>query len=206
MNKIKIVSVVFLIMCFDFRCFAQDLSRYATLLQQLQAAETTDDASKEWLKLAKSDPSAKQYLAAHLSSLIEKVDVHYGMVDSKSWKNSVQLAGELQLVEVAPVLAKWLSVNTNSSLTTGLSQGVRLEDNLPGKALAQIGDPSIPALKEVLNHGTQLERLRAIYVLKVIASPQAKSALAEHLDNEPDQQLKDFIQRIISKDAWGKAS
>ena len=88
---------------------------------------------------------------------------------------------------------------------TGLSQGVRLEDNLPGKALAQIGDPSIPALKGVLNHGTQLERLRAVYVLKLIASPQAKAALAEHLENEPDKQLRDYIQRIISKDVWDKA-
>src|SRR2546430_1290447 len=169
MKRMKIVGLFFLIMCFDFRGFAQDPSRYTTLLQQLQAAETTDKASKEWLKLAKSDPNAKQYLAAHLPFLIEKVEVHYGMVDSQSWKNSVQLAGELQLVEVAPVLAKWLSVNTSSSLMTGLSQGVRLEDNLPGKALAQIGDPSIPALKGVLNHGTQLERLRAAYVLKMIA-------------------------------------
>ncbi len=180
---------------------AQEQPNSPDLFQQLIGSETTDQATEQWLKLGRTDPTARRYLATHLSAVIHDVEVHYGTVNSKPWNNAVRLAGELKLVEVAPALAKWLAVETGRGYLSN-NIALRLEDNSPGKALAQIGDPSIPVLKDVLQHGTQRERLRAVYVLKLIASPQAKTALQEHVSSEPDPGLKTFIDRTLGNQVW----
>jgi hypothetical protein len=202
----KIIAVVIcLIACFfGYECFAQASPDLAALFQQLIAPATTDRATEQWLKLGNNhedNSEARKYLVTHLPTVIQDVEVHYGTVNSKPWNNAVRLAGELKLVEAAPALAKWLAVETGrGDLSNNIV--VRLEDNSPGKALAQIGDPSIPTLKDVLSHGNQRERLRAVYVLKLIASPQAKTALQEHVSSEPDPNLQGFIERILASQVW----
>jgi len=171
-------------------CGAQSPTQFETLFEQLEAPATADQAAEQWSKLAKTNPDARKYLATHLSTLIEHVDVHNGWVGDKPWENALRLAGELKLVETAPALAKWLGIETGRGDFIGFNTFLRLEDNSPGKALAQIGDPAIPAVEAILSHGNQTERLRAVYILKLMGSPKARNALQAHMSSEPDDSLR----------------
>jgi hypothetical protein len=68
--------------------------------------------------------------------------------------------------------------------------------------LAQIGDPSVPVLKNALHNGNGVERSRAMAALVLIGSPLAKGALEEFMNSEPNPDLKKFIQRFIASRSW----
>ena len=74
---------------------------------------------------------------------------------------------------------------------------MKLENNPAGAALVQIGDPAIPAVITVFDHGTLRERRYAVYVLNQINSPSAKRSLREQLNREPDEDLRDFIRKSL---------
>lgn len=179
------------ILMMDLVSLAQVSNQVQTLLQQLQSTQDSDEAAKKLLKLGGSDPKAREYLAAHLPTIIEK-----GPQDpAQPWINAVHLAGELRVVEALPALAKWIGLNNGGTIT--LAQEARLEANPPGKALAQIGAPAIPALVGVLDHGNPYERWNAAYALNLIGSPQAKTALRDHLKREQDPTMRDFIEKAL---------
>jgi hypothetical protein len=71
----------------------------------------------------------------------------------------------------------------------------RLETSPAGKALSLIGDPAIPALKNVLEHGTSHERFYAYLVFIDIDTVAARDAIHARLDREDDPHLRDFIQK-----------
>jgi len=139
-------------------------------INQLQASETTDQATEQWLRLARADINARKYLASHLSGLLELTPRR------QPWHNAVRLAGELKLVETVPDLAKWLGVETKTGY---LDNKIfwRLEDNSPGRALAQIGDASVPVLKNVLQHGKPLESTRAMAALGAWGNDPSTSSI-----------------------------
>jgi hypothetical protein len=164
------------------------------LFQKLQSSQTTDQAAEQLLKLGKSDAAAKQYLADHLPALIEKGPTYVPQWPGSQWLSAVRLAGELKIVEAAPALAKWISVSTSSVLT--LSGESHLRTSPTGTALVQIGDPAIPALRDLLEQNGQW---RAAYALNLIGSPKAKAALREHATHEPDESMVQFINKATSK-------
>jgi len=81
------------------------------LVQQLQSEKTTNNARGELLRLGKSDPGVRQYLAAHLPPLIEsgpsKADCQENSCET--WLNAVELAGRLKIAKAVPALAQWIS-------------------------------------------------------------------------------------------------
>ena len=171
---------------------AQQPLQISDIFRQLQQVETTDQATEQLLKIAKKDPTAKRYLAEHLPLLIEQ-----GTVDSAAWRNSVCLAGELKIAEAATSLGKWIGVDAGGFITK--TTILNLDNNPAAKALVKIGDPSIPVLNKVLQNGGKKERTRAIYALRLIHSPVAKAALSQHVANEADSGLHDFIQQMLDK-------
>ncbi|MGH9864945.1 MAG: HEAT repeat domain-containing protein, partial [Candidatus Acidiferrales bacterium] len=146
------------------------------------------------LKLGKTDPAVRKYLATHLPPMIRN-DPKYS---PEPWTNAVRLTGELKIVETAPALAKWISLD-NFGGTTG-AEFMRLDSDPTGKALAEIGDPAIPTLIKVVEKGNTRERGDAYRCLNLIGSPAAKSALAKHVKDEPDVPLRNFVQRLL--DTW----
>ena len=94
-------------------------------------------------------------------------------------------------------MAKSIDVDTGPDLLTS-SSVAHLRNNAAAAALAQIGDPAIPSVRDVLRHGTEKQRVLAVYVLRRIGSPQAKSALEEALHNETDPKWQSFFQRNIA--------
>jgi hypothetical protein len=174
--------------------YSQGSAQLRTLFQQFQSPPTTDQATEHLLKMGKSNPVDRKYLAMHLPSMIESDPTR----DPRPWGNAVRLAGELKIVEAAPALRKWIGFNSGGTLT--LAQEARLELNPAAKALAQIGDPSVPNLIGVLDHGNLNERQVAVYALTLIGSPRAKSALRQHQLRESDTNLRDLIDRTLAKE------
>lgn len=168
---------------------AQGSPQLQRLFEGLQSTQTTDKSAEQLLNLGKSDLKVRKYLAIHLPPMIQA-----GPKD-QPWNNAVRLAGDLKIKEAAPALAKWIGLGPFGSLT--FTREIRLDTNPPAKALAQIGDPAIPVLVGVLNHGNSHERWNAVYALNLIGSPEAKSALREHLKTESDSTMRDFIEKVL---------
>jgi len=179
--------------------FCQNAPEEAVLFQELQSPQTTDQAAAKLLKIGKTDSNVRKYLGVRLPPVIQK----HPKYSSKQWTNAVRLAGELKIADAAPALAGTISLDDLGGLggfvTT--AQVLNLETNPAGKALAQIGDPAIPAITEVLKQGSVRERTDAIYMLHFMGSARARSALQEHLGQESNVNLRGFIQRMLNM--WG---
>lgn len=166
------------------------------VFQRLQSQSPTEieQATEQLLKRGRSDPKVREYIALHLPSIIETGPAqkeHPG-----PWIELVRLAGGLRISEAAPALAKWLTIDNIGEITT--AGFMRLETNPAGAALAEIGDPAIPAIVQVFNSGTLRERRHAAYALNLINSANAKSALQQHLNREPDKVLRDAIRKMLA--------
>lgn len=173
---------------------AQQPPDLPALLRELQSAESTERATEQILGLAKSDPSVRLYLAKHLQSIIER-----NPYDSfKSWKNAVRLAGELKLAEAAPALTKWIAVADNGDDKEGTPLRSALETNPAARALSQIGDPAVSALKQTLVSSKWQDRRIAIIVCRTIGSTNAEHALQDRLKVETDPDLRNLIQQALS--------
>jgi hypothetical protein len=167
----------------------------AVLLHELQSPQTTDQATVRLLELGKTDPRVRAYLASHLPRIIQR-DPKYA---PEPWTNAVRLAGTLKIPETARSLTKWISID-NVGDGTSLTEFMRLDTDPAGKALAQIGDPAIPALSEVLNKGNARERRDACLSLRLIGSPASKNVLVKHVRAERDPGLRKFLEDMLK--AW----
>ena len=170
---------------------AQQVSDPApALLLQLQSRETTDKAREALLKKADTDADVRAYLARNLPAIIQNSSRF-----TQSCFNAVRLAGELKTAEAAPALARWIGVdNVGGEITAGSWR--RLESVPAGKALAQIGDPAIPSLANVLERGTARERVYAYLALNLIASERAMTALHNRLEREDNQVIRKEIEDV----------
>jgi len=159
---------------------------YAEFTQE----ETTDTAAQGILELARKDLHAREYLVQKLPSIIR------GRPSGRVWLNAVRLAGALKAVETVPALTQALSRGpTGGTLTLG--EYMRLETDAVGKALADIGDPSVPALATVLRQGDHPMRQRATLILLNIETAAARKALSEHLPDERDLEIRDLIEHEL---------
>jgi HEAT repeat protein len=168
---------------------AQEPAGPAALFQQLQASGTTDRATQILLQRGAADPEVRKYISSRLPAMI-----NIGWKGQyKQWKNAVRLAGELKIAEAVPALAKWISLDNVGETSAGEYQ--RLETNPAAKALSQIGDPAIPALVNVIEHGTTREKWSAYFALNLIASPRAYAAIHDRRELEDDPNIRAFIDK-----------
>jgi hypothetical protein len=163
--------------------------------KRLQVPATTDQAAHDLLALGKADSNARSFLAANLPSLIDRGPVQ----ECACWQNEVALAGKLQLVEAAKPLSKWITL---SSGTVTFTQNFRLENAPAAKALAQIGDPAIPAVQNVLSDDKVNYRGTALMVLNLMHTLKAKGTLKDHLEHEQDENLRNYIVKTL--ETWDK--
>ena len=82
---------------------AQHSESVALAFERLQSESPTEikQGSEQLVRLGKSDPKAREYIALHLPPLIEKGPRDY----LGRWITLVRLAGELKIAEPAPALA-----------------------------------------------------------------------------------------------------
>jgi hypothetical protein len=171
---------------------AQAPLQVLALMQELQSPQKTGQAYEQLVKLGKSDSNARQYLSSHLPAVVEKGPQE----PAQPWVNAVSLVGDLKITEASLALAKWIGVKTGDGTIT-LAREAKLETSAPGKALAQIGDPAIPALVGVLQRGNLSERWNSAFALNLIGSPSAKNALRDHLRRKADSTLRSFIENSL---------
>jgi|HubBroStandDraft_6_1064221.scaffolds.fasta_scaffold80694_3 hypothetical protein len=183
---------------------AQNHAAASELVQKLRSDETTDEARKQLLQLGQSEPDVRRYLATQLPPLIEigpKSCASSKIVDLVArwhacpWYNAVELSGNLKIGEAAPALARWISWRSEGPY--GLSLEARLVFHPAAKALAQIGDPAIPAVQHALDHGNADEHYKAVRVLCIIHSANAKAVLRGDLPHETDPALQTMIKNDL---------
>ena len=156
---------------------AQSRPSPSELLQELQSEQTTDRARDELLRFGKSDPAVREYLAVHLPPLIESgpsIETCPGY-PCQTWRNAVELAGNLKIAETAPALARWIIVKDINPWPGIGPYGAKLEIDPTAIALSSIGDPAIPALRHVLDSGSPDEHTLAVRALCTIGTPKAKA-------------------------------
>jgi|ERR1700722_834799 len=170
---------------------AQVDSNVAAAFKELQSPQTSDQSSERLRELATSDPKARAYLVAHLPQMIE--------ADPKDspgpWANAARLAGQLKIAEASSALAKWFGLEVGEITMT---EFLRLDTIPAAKALSEIGDPAIPALVDVLKHGSSHERRNAYLTLNLIGSPSAKGTIRNQLKSERNIDLRNFIEKLQS--------
>jgi hypothetical protein len=157
--------------------------------------------------LAKNDSTARDFLAGNLPSLIvDRLPPPDARTGSPVWLNAVRLAGQLKIVEAIPALTQalsrremWGGYDDKYNGFATMSIDAKLVYDIVGRALADIGDPSVPVVTDLLSKGDFAERRRAMWILVNIDSVAARKAMRDHLPSESNPGLRGMIQRHISE-------
>jgi HEAT repeat protein len=182
--------------------WAQSQPAVSRLYRDFQSDEKTDQTTAQLLKTAASDEAAKEFLAMHLPTLIEEdptpttVEVQRGLRIRPVWRNAAELAGELKIKTAMPALTKWLTFSTSPGVGLGAGEE-SLADCPAGRALVNIGDPSIPSLQPLLSRPDSNERYHAAYVLLSINSLKAEQVLGQYADHGLDRGLAEYIRNRL---------
>jgi HEAT repeat protein len=157
------------------------------LFAEFNQHKTTDTATQRILELARKDQHAREYLVQRLPAIIRD------RPSDQIWLNAVRLTGALKATETIPVLMQALSRGiTGGTLTLG--EYMRLDTDAVGKALAEIGDPSVAPLEDVLKHSDQSSRHRAALILLNINSTLSRKVLQDDLQTENDPSIRKLIE------------
>lgn len=166
---------------------SQNVHDVQKLFTDLIQPKTTDTAAQRILELASKDRHAREYVVRRLPAIIRD------RPSDEVWLNAVRLAGPLRASEAVPALTQALSRGMTGGTLT-LAEYMRLDTDVVGKALAEIGDPSVPAVADVLRKGDRNMRQRAALILLNIKTPMSQKALSDHLPNEKDQDIRKLIE------------
>ena len=173
----------------------QQTSEIRKLFTQLNEPSTTDTAARQILDVASKDAEARQYIVRRLPELIDKQKP-----EDLVWQNAVHLAGQLNASEAVPSLLKAFPLGrVGGPMNTTFGTEMRLDDDIVSKALAEIGDPAIPAVSNLLATGDKDTRRRAVLILRNMHSPAAHKVLRERLPHEPDKVIKELIETGLSE-------
>jgi hypothetical protein len=153
--------------------------------------------------LALRDTTVRDYMAERLPAVINANAKGDWRSVTLTWMNAVRLAGQLKIDAAIPALIESLSrspvrggYDMNDGIGYTFSRGAKLEFDIVARALADIGDPSVPAVAGVLANGdTQMVRVRAAWILKNIDSPTAHKAMSDRLQIETDPAMKKLLER-----------
>jgi hypothetical protein len=177
----------------------------ADLYNRLIQPSETNAAAREIADMARNDSKARDFIAGKLPSLIiNQLPPRDARTASPVWANAVRLAGQLKIVAAVPALGQALSGpevpgGYDSEFKGAMTFGTagRLVLDVVGRALADIGDPSVPVVADSLSKGDFSQRRRAIHILENIDSPVARKALLDHLPTESDPRLSSMIQNVL---------
>lgn len=158
-----------------------------TLFAQLSDPKTTGHSAQQILRKASTDSGARDYIAERLPDLIEKPEM------DEVWTNAVKLAGQLKASNAVPVLIRVLPRSPFRPNVILFGEMLSLDTDPVGKALHEIGDPAVPALANVLEHGSdRMDRWRAARILWNIDSPLSQKIMHDDLQHETDPAIKQF--------------
>jgi HEAT repeat protein len=171
-----------------------------SLMTQLSDVKTTGrDTAKQILEIAKKDSAAREYVAQRLPEVIKSGT-------DEPWLNAVWLPGKLKATEALPALQQAMSRPPFPAESyTSAGAAMRLANDIVAKALSEIGDPAIPATRELLGSPDQAMRMRAVLILTNIGTPAARKALQDRLSKESEQRVRDMMQNHLQSWPNGKS-
>lgn len=185
-----------LVVC--FATFAENVPapEIQLLYAQLNEPPTTNSAAQRIHDLALKDATARDFMAEKLPAMISANAKGDWRSISSMWLNAVRLAGQLELETAIPALLESLLGRNpvpvcaydrpHCGVSTS-SQDAKLENDIVARALADIEDPAVPPVAEVLANGeTRILRLRAAWILININSSAARQVMRERLQSETD--------------------
>lgn len=163
----------------------------ASLLDQLSNPNAHSSVLEQLKIVEASSTSAKQELRSELTQRLVNT------ADGNLWRSEVTLAGELDLADLAPIIAQSLDTDTRGGDNgiSSMSATLNLENDPAGRALVSFGQQALPAVTRELNEGNRLGRYRATYVLMKIGGGAAQKAFHDRYPLEPDPGLKSLIGR-----------
>lgn len=160
------------------------------LFVRLNEPSTTNQAVHEIIEATTRKASARQYIVQRLPDIINKQQP-----ESDVWRNGVHLAGHLKASETIPSLIKALSLGpAGGPMQTTFGTQMRLENDIVAKALAEIGDPAVTAVGNLLTSENKNTRRRAVLILRNMNSTSARKVLREHLPHETDEVTRELIE------------
>jgi hypothetical protein len=180
------------------------IHRHRSLSKDFSRPKTQTTPEDNCCNSESSDPDVRRYLAAQLPPMIDlgpkscppsQIEDLFDRLHSCPWDNAVELAGSLKISETASSLARWINWRNNGPLSTSME--AQLIFYPAAKALAEIGDPSVPVVQRVLNSGSSEEHARAVRVLCIIHSPKAKAVLQDDLPHETDPDQQTMIKNCL---------
>ena len=179
-------------------CFGQIPASIQTLYDQLNQPTTTNAAAREIRDLTSKDSTARQFVAQRIPSLIS------GRANADTvWMNAVRLAGQLKVTSAIPALKQALSRGEirggydYEGAAISLAEFAQLRYDIVGRALADIGDPSVSAVADFLSGGDVPARKRAVFILSNINSPAAMQAMRDHFPTESEPAIRNMIQQDL---------
>ena len=169
--------------------FAQSAPDMQSMVVRLNQTKTTDAAARQILDVASRDSGAREYVVQRLSQMIDRPK------SDEIWMNAVRLAGQLRSVESIPSLRTALSRGPlGGALAYSMTREIQLDDDVVGKALAQIGDPAIPSVTDLLASDDPKARRRAVLILRNMGTKKARKVLEERRPHENDEGIKSLIE------------
>jgi len=202
LSRLVFASLVFLtslgVVSSRVSCAQVKQEELESLLDQMQHYHypTSDQAAEQLLKLAKSDPEARKFLVGRMPSVIEKADPQ-SIPAMIVFENELRLVGDLQIAEASRALAQKVERQTSVLASMGF------EEHEVIHALVEIGEPAVPAVIEVLQHGKADQRKYSAVVLGFIGSREGEAALREALARETDAEVRDYIEKALDPpDSW----
>jgi hypothetical protein len=183
----------------------QTTPKIAELYDRLIRPSETNAAAPEILEMARNDSKDRDFLVGKLPSLVvDLLPPRDARTGNPVWLNAVRLVGQLKIVEAIPALTQGLSRQEmgggyddkyHGGFTMGA--GVTLGYDIVGRALADIGDPSVSVLADNLSNGDFPARRRAIWILWNVNSPAARKIMRDHLPTEIDPRLSGLIENLL---------
>jgi HEAT repeat protein len=164
-------------------------------LAALQDKNSSNGATLFLLDHGKGDPAVKKYLAERLPTILDRYKERADDMPNYVWGNEARIAGELQIVEAVPLLARRIDMLTSDRMGGG--QGYNFIDHAANNALINIGQPAVRQVIDVLKHGNSLQREMAAHVLREIGSDAAWHALEEALPEEKDPKVRYRIDEAL---------
>jgi hypothetical protein len=160
-----------------------------TLYTQLRDPSVTNRAAQQIVRSARRDTNARDYISEKLPEIIEKAQM------DQVWRNAVRLAGQLQASNSVPALIRVLPRSPFKPSVILFGEMLSLDSDPVGEALREIGDPAVPALADLLEHGgDSMDRWRAARILWNIDSPLSHKVMHHDLQNETDPAIKQFTE------------
>jgi hypothetical protein len=187
-------------------------AQHRDLYDRLVQRSETDSAAAEIARWASYDPGTRDFFASKLPPLIvdqfpRKSDPRTGMlVWNPVWLNAVRLAGQLKVVAAIPGLKRGLSKPPTFGAYDDchgagtMTSNAKLCNDVVARALADIGDPSVPVVAHILSRGDFNAKRRAMWILLNIDSAAAKKVMVDDLPRERDPEMKLWIQETLNGD------